>query len=160
MKIDVNTSSEEVKQKPKEVLQSLCNVKNNQTDNDENLHELFDIKKKNIKSEISLLDYDVIQKVIELQEIIFNKKQKVLSIEKIIDFLKSAMNYGKFQIWLSECTFNGIKLTINDKLREFFNLISVEEILNIYDIECGYDNSIISESEQGLVKKLVLNNKK
>lgn len=111
-----------------------------------------EIELKNIKSEIShpisLLDHDVIPKIIELQGVILERKTKSLSIEKMIDFLNSAMNYGKFQIWLFDCELNGVKLTINDKIRKFLEETSIEEILKIYDIEYEYDNSLIKKEEQ------------
>lgn len=42
MKIDNNTTVEEVKQKTKDSLQGLCNIKNNESDNGNTFKELFD----------------------------------------------------------------------------------------------------------------------
>ncbi|MBO5096486.1 MAG: hypothetical protein J6B98_06395 [Bacilli bacterium] len=43
MKIDSNTTVEEVKQKTKDILDGLCNIKNNESDNSETSKELFNI---------------------------------------------------------------------------------------------------------------------
>ena len=93
------------------------------------------------KHPISELDHDVIHKIIELQGIILDKKQKSLSVEKMIRFLNSAMNYGKFQIWLLENQIDGVKLSTNDKLKKFLEETSTDEILTLYDIEQNYDDA-------------------
>ena len=105
------------------------------------------------KHSISELDHDVIPKIIELQGIILDKKHKSLSVEKMIRFLESAMNYGKFQIWLLDNQIDGIKLSTNDKLRKFLEETSTDEILTLYDIEQNYDDAnlenVVQQTEKG-----------
>lgn len=105
------------------------------------------------KHPISELDHDVISKIIELQGIILDKKHKSLSVEKIIRFLESAMNYGKFQIWLLDNPIDSIKLSANDKLRKFLEETSTDEILTLYDIEQNYDDAnlenVVQQTEKG-----------
>lgn len=106
----------------------------------------------NYKLDEFKIDYPVInlddktkEKIIELQGIIEKKKNNKLSPKQLIYFIMSAMNYGEFQIWLIDCTLNGIKLTYEEQIKKFLEVTSVEEILTIYDIEYDYDNNLIKK---------------
>lgn len=109
---------------------------------------------------ISELDHDVISKIIELQGIIFDKKQKSLSVEEMIRFLNIAMNYGNFQIWLLKNQINSVKLSTNDKLKKFLEETSIDEILTLYDIVQNYDYANLENVVKKLEKNFIKENKK
>ena len=58
-----------------------------------------------------------------------------MGAEELLSFLTSAMNYGNMSVWLIRQKLKGIKLSLNDKLKKFFELETDEEILILYDIE-------------------------
>ena len=77
-----------------------------------------------------------------------------MSNDELILFLKSAMNYDDMQIWLMKKEFQGIKLTLNDKLKNFFELKTEDDILRLYDIEQNYDQNNIDSIKKTLKKRL------
>lgn len=72
-----------------------------------------------------------------------NEKNVIMSNDELINFITEAMNYGTMQLWLIENSFEGKRLSLNDKLKKFFELKTDEEILHIYDINQNYNEQNI-----------------
>ena len=87
------------------------------------------------------LDEDVVSRINSLQELFLNQKYQNYSDEEMIQFLRSAMNYGKFQLWLIENKLNGVELSLNDKLKRFLSETSDAQILGLYDVEQSFNNA-------------------
>lgn len=107
-----------------------------------------------LKVKYNLQDDNVVLRLISLRESIKTKKQKSMSYDELILFLQSAMNYDDMQIWLMEKEFQGIKLTLNDELKKFFELKTEDDILRLYDIEQNYDQNNIDSISKTLKKRL------
>ena len=107
-----------------------------------------------LKVKYDLQDDNIILRLISLRESIKTKKQKSMSYDELILFLQSAMNYDDMQIWLMEKEFQGIQLTLNDKLRKFFELKTEDDILRLYDIEQNYDQNNIDSISKTLKIRL------
>ena len=107
-----------------------------------------------LKVKYDLQDDNIILRLISLRESIKTKKQKSMSYDELILFLQSAMNYDDMQIWLMEKEFQGIQLTLNDKLRKFFELKTEDDILRLYDIEQNYDQINIDSISKTLKIRL------
>lgn len=73
-----------------------------------------------------------------------------MSIDELITFLNSAMNYDDMQIWLMKQEIKGVQLSLNEKLKKFFELKTDDDILRQYDIEQNYDQNNITEIEKVL----------
>ena len=98
-----------------------------------------------MKLEYDIQDDEIILRIWELKQAIREKKQKMMSDDEILTFLRNAMNYGDMQIWLMKEQIEGIELTLNDELKKFFELKSNDDILRLYDIEQNYDQNNIDE---------------
>lgn len=146
MKINENTTSQEVKEKTMNTLVQMCNKSDEPNDEKhvgEDIGNLFDMAR--IKGDYHDLEANVIQRILEVQKLLIHERKHTMSIEEILRFLSSAMNYGKFQLWLWENKSNGIELNINDKLKKFFSETTNEEILGLYDIEQNYNKNNIEK---------------
>ena len=73
-------------------------------------------------------------------------------MNELIIFLKSAMNYDEMQIWLVKQQMKGVQLSLNEKLRKFFELKSDADILKQYDVEQSYNRNNITEIRKVLRK--------
>lgn len=91
-----------------------------------------------MENEIDNLFYNLsaeeIEKLLELQTALVNERNHCMTIEEIITFLRSAMNFGEFQLTLFSYKIDGIELSLNEMLKKFLNVISIEQILGLYDI--------------------------
>lgn len=94
-----------------------------------------------ITLEYGIQDDEIILRLWEIKQAIKDKKQKKLSNDELISFLRCAMNYDDMQIWLMEKQIEGIELPLNDKLKKFFELKSNEDIVRLYDIEQNYNQN-------------------
>ncbi|MBR3363013.1 MAG: hypothetical protein IKG40_03705 [Bacilli bacterium] len=73
-------------------------------------------------------------RILEIKDYIENNINEKFSIEATIDFLEYAMNMEEFQLlYLENEYLNGITLSSQEKLAVFFNKMSNEEILDLYD---------------------------
>ena len=107
-----------------------------------------------LKVKYDLQDDNIILRLISLRESIKTKRQKSMTTDELILFLQSAMNYDDMQIWLMEMQFQGAQLTLNDKLKKFFELKTEDDILRLYDIEQNYDQNNIDSIKKTLKKRL------
>lgn len=85
-----------------------------------------------LKSKYSLTD-NVIIKLLKLRLSIRNKTKKALSLDDLVEVLKMAMNYDEMHILLKKQS-EGIDITLNELLSEFFKLNNEERILNLFEI--------------------------
>ncbi len=106
-----------------------------------------------IKLVYDIQDDETILRLREIKLDIKDKKQKNMGNDELISFLKSIMNYDNMQIWLMEKQIEGIELTLNDKLKKFFELKSNEDILRLYDVEQNYNQNNINGIRKILEKK-------
>lgn len=102
-----------------------------------------------IKSSYDIQDENTIR-LINLKLCFEQKKHKFMSIDELITFLNSAMNYDDMQIWLMKQEIKGVQLSLNEKLKKFFELKTDDDILRQYDIEQNYDQNNITEIEKVL----------
>lgn len=105
-----------------------------------------------IKSLYNIQDDETAQRIINLKSIIKQTKQQSMTIDELIIFLNDAMNYDEMQIWLMRQKIKGVELSLNEKLKKFFDLNSDEEILKIYDIQQNYDENNITGIRKVLTK--------
>lgn len=109
--------------------------------------------------------YDLEEKVIfelkQLQNILAVEKNADLSLEEIIKFLQSAMNFNEFQIFLMSLELEGTKISLNDSLDLYFSSTSYLQILNIYDTMQNFNENNINniKEEVSKEKKILLENK-
>ena len=71
----------------------------------------------------------------DIKSILARERNIDMGAEELLSFLASAMNYGNMSVWLIRQKLKGIKLSLNDKLKKFFELETDEAILILYDIE-------------------------
>ena len=95
-------------------------------------------------------DTDIVLRVISIKSKLENEINVNMSNEELFSFLGKAMNNGKMNIWLIKKHLEGINLTLNDKLKKFFELESDEDILGLYYIEQNYYGNKINK-----VRKLI-----
>lgn len=105
-----------------------------------------------IKSLYNIQDDETAQRIINLKSIIKQTKQQSMTIDELIIFLNDAMNYDEMQIWSMRQKIKGVELSLNEKLKKFFDLNSDEEILKIYDIQQNYDENNITGIRKVLTK--------
>ena len=106
-----------------------------------------------IKLKYNLQDDIVALNLQRLRTTIKNERQKSLNYSELLEFIKSAMNYGNMQLWLITQQIDGIKLTLNDELKKFFELNSTDDILLLYDIEQNYNQSNLDGIKKILERK-------
>jgi len=104
-----------------------------------------------IRSDIT--DKNVALRISELKQDFYTKKQVNMECDELIDFLKNAMNYDEMQIWLLRQQTHGIKPTLDDMLKKFFQLKTNEDIMKLYDIEQNYNQNNIDNIRKTLKKK-------
>ena len=98
-------------------------------ENNENNKELEEFRKFNIR------DTKVLSRLLSIRSKLVCERNIDMGAEELLSFLASAMNYGNMSVWLMRQKLKGIKLSLNDKLKKFFELKTDEEILTLYDIE-------------------------
>lgn len=97
-----------------------------------------------IKLSYDIQDDNTIQRLINLKSCFEQTRHKFMSIDELITFLNSAMNYDDMQIWLMKQQMEGVQLSLNEKLKKFFELKTDDDILIQYDVEQNYNqNNII-----------------
>lgn len=109
-----------------------------------------DLTLEEIKIKYGLQSEEIVLRLWTLKIAIRNEKQRSMNYDELIAFLKRTMNYGDMQMWLMNKQIEGIELTLNDKLKKFFELKSNKDILDFYDIEQNYNQNNI----RGIKKKL------
>ena len=97
------------------------------------------------KKKYDIQDTDIVLRIWNIKSKLVNEKNVNMSNEELFSFLDNAMNYGEMQIWLIRKGLEGIKLTLNDKFRKFFELKNDEDILRIYEIEQNYNENNINK---------------
>lgn len=148
MKIDSNTNPEEVIEITEKTFVAMCSSSKKQDQGgtiSEGIRKLFAAIREH-KPDYDL-DDDVIARIVELQNIVKAEKTNI-SIEELLNFLNSAMNYGKFQIWLLEN--EDKQLSKNDKLKKFLSETSDVDILRLFDIEQNYGKNNIESIRKTL----------
>ena len=142
MKINSNTSVEEVKQKTKTTMVGICSVNKSEPKIiSEGIRKQFDaIRQTN--EEIDL-DDSTITKLLKVQNIVYTNRNNNMSIEELLKFIRNAMNYSQFQIWLLDNQIKGVNVTLNEKINKFLTETSADEILKLYDIEQNYNQNNI-----------------
>lgn len=111
-----------------------------------------DLTEEEIKLEYGIQDNEIILRIYEIKLAIKDKKQKNMSIDELMSFLKSIMNYDDMQIWLMRKQIQGIDVTLNDKLKKLFELKSNEDILRSYGVEQNYNQNNINGPRKILEK--------
>ncbi len=96
------------------------------------------------------LQNDIICKLCSLKNLIEEKRQKSMNYNELITFLKSAMNYGEMQIWFIKQQILNINITLNEKLKKFFELKTNDDILILYDVEQNYNQNNLDEIKRVL----------
>ena len=84
--------------------------------------QLDDKTQEKIKMLYNIQDAETIQRLINLQLFFEQTKHVIMSIEQLIIFLKTAINYDDMQIWIMKQKINGVQLSLNDTLKKFFEL--------------------------------------
>lgn len=107
-----------------------------------------------IKTKYNIQDNDIVSRFILLKQKIESKKQSNINYDELLTFLQSSMNYDDMQLWLMKKESQGIKLTLNDKLKIFFEINTDDEILLLYNIEQNYDENNIGSIKRKLKKML------
>ena len=97
-------------------------------ENNENNKELEEFRKFNIR------DTKVLSRLLSIRSKLVCERNIDMGAEELLS-LASAMNYGNMSVWLIRQKLKGIKLSLNDKLKKFFELETDEAILILYDIE-------------------------
>lgn len=90
---------------------------------------------KKIRLSYNIQDGKTVLRLMNLKLIFEQIKHVNMTIDELIIFLKSAMNYDEMQIWLVKQQMKGVQLSLNEKLRKFFELKSDADILKQYDVE-------------------------
>lgn len=98
-------------------------------ENNENNKELEEFRK------FSIRDTKVLSRLLSIRSKLVCERNIDMGAEELLSFLASAMNYGNMSVWLIRQKLKGIKLSLNDKLKKFFELETDEAILILYDIE-------------------------
>ncbi len=98
-------------------------------------------------SEVSL-------RLMSLKEKIRTEKNRNMDYIELLDFLQNVMNYDEMQIWLMRKRIDGVKLTLNDGLKKFFELKTDDDILALYDIEQNCNQNNIDNIRKKLRKSL------
>lgn len=98
-----------------------------------------------IKTLYNIQDTEIVLRLWTLKSDIRNKRKVSTNYDELFKFLKSAMNYDDMQIWLMTKQMEGVKLTLNDKLKKFFELKSNDDILKLYDVEQNYNENNIND---------------
>lgn len=132
MKITENTTAQEVKDKTMHTLVQMCEKSAEPMKEDNpgaTIRELFDIMREHSDSKEQLKI-----RLVEIQKMLEQERHQELSIEEILIFIKDAMNYGKFQIEISDK-----ELSFEEKLKQFLSETSNEEILTLYDVGQNYN---------------------
>jgi len=100
-------------------------------------------------------DTDVVLRLLGIKSKLASEKNANMSDQELFNFLDNAMNYDEMQIWLMQMDIRGIEVSLNDSLKKFFELVTDEDILGLYDIEQNYNENNIES-----VKKLINSDKK
>ena len=87
----------------------------------------------------NIQDTNVILRLLDIKSILARERNIDMGFEDLLSFLDNAMNYDEMQIWLTRQNLAGIELSLNDKLKKFFELRTNEEILFLYDIGQNYN---------------------
>lgn len=66
-----------------------------------------------------------------------------MSYSELLTFLKYSMEYDDMQIYLMKKEIEGVELTLDDKLKKFFELKSNTDILISYYAQQNYDQNNI-----------------
>ena len=103
-------------------------------------------------------DTDIVLRVISIKSKLENEINVNMSNEELFSFLSKAMNNGKMNIWLIKKHLEGINLTLNDKLKKFFELESDEDILGLYYIEQNYYGNKIKKVRKLIKERKNVNN--
>lgn len=97
-------------------------------------------------------DDEIIQRLWVIKLAIKEEKQNNMRNDELISFLISIMNYGDMQIWLMDQRMKGVNLSLNEKLKKFFELKSDQDILGLYDVEQNYNQDNINGIRKTLKK--------
>lgn len=156
MRIGMNTTAQEVKDKTKTILVQMCD-KSTEPSKEENpgkaIRELFDMFREHSDSKEKLK-----ARLAEIQELIKKERNHELSIEELLNFINNAMNYGKFQAWLLEKELEGEELSFEDKLNTFLSETSNEDILALYSTGQNYNANNLRAIDKMIEEDGSLNN--
>ncbi len=109
---------------------------------------LMEIERENltieeIKCKYNLQNDDIIFRIISLKQYIETERHKHMSYSELLTFLKYSMEYDDMQIYLMKKEIEGVELTLDDKLKKFFELKSNTDILISYYAQQNYDQNNI-----------------
>ena len=154
MKINENTTSEEVKQKTKETLMQLCNAFGSTNDEQQVFDELstnendFNLNEESIKRIIGLK-----------QQIEVSYAPITISPEEIIEFLKDAINYNEWAFLACDENWS-----IGEKIEYFLHETPDDDIMRIFDAEINskkkYPDGIYSFGNKTNIESQNLNQEK
>ena len=156
MKINENTTSQEVIDKTMSTLVQMCE-KSAEPIKEENpgeeIRKLFDLLRDHSDRKEKLK-----ARLVEIQEMIKQERNHELSIEELLSFINNAMNYGKFQALLLEKELEGEELSFEDKLNMFLSETSNEDILTLYSTEQNYNANNLRAIDKMIEEDGSLNN--
>lgn len=102
-----------------------------------------DISLEKIKSLYDVEDESVVLRLKNIQDILGQKIKRYVSLDELIEFLVNIMNFDEMQIWLMRKQREGMKISLDEKLKKFFEISSDEDIIGLYDIEQNFDQNNI-----------------
>lgn len=86
-----------------------------------------------LKDKYNISSDEVIIRLNSVKEMIKTIKKKDLNYEELIGFLEATMGYDDIQLWIIRKKFEGVTLTLTDKLEKLFELKKDEDIVRLYD---------------------------
>lgn len=107
-------------------------------------------------NEIDSLDIDlsIIRKIQDVLNVIKSKYDEEYSLDSLVNLLISYIYKGDMEVWLTTCFLEGKSVSLSDAFVRFFELYSLEDIINIYCIESMLDNKNLKVSKLVLSKSL------
>lgn len=92
----------------------------------------------------------IMDRILDLQIMLREDCESDISLEEILLFLESAMNFGAFQIELLEYKLEGRELSYTEEIRLFLSKNSNEDILRLYKIMYNFNDVNIEGIEERL----------
>lgn len=125
MRIEKNTTKEDVKRKHLEALVRLYSQK---------------------ESADRGLELELMKRVLGIRELIATKKNVIISLEETLEFLNNATSYSEFQIWLGDLQERDLSKL--DRIKALLARTSDSDILKIFEVEQNYDENNLASIDR------------
>lgn len=125
MKIDKNTTKEDVKRKHLEALVRLYSQK---------------------ESADRGLELELMKRVLGIRELIATKKNVIITLEETLEFLNNATSYSEFQIWLGDLQERDLSKL--DRIKALLARTSDSDILKIFEVEQNYGKNNLASIDK------------